>query len=109
MEGDLRLDLAHPGRDAFTVPNVDRLGVLGTDERVQARRRRGLERQAVHFRAEPLEPELQPGALEAGVPRDEHPASPPDRRVHQIFQGARPESQSSSSWSRSHAVSIGCQ
>ena len=60
---------------------------------------------------QPVEPEAEPGALEARVAGDEDASVAPEiaSSGHHVFHGARPACQSSSSWRLSRSVSIGCQ
>ncbi|MCY1527181.1 hypothetical protein D9M68_622400 [compost metagenome] len=56
------------------------------------------------------QPQREPAALEARVPREEDALAAPERRCHsQTFHGARPHAHSSSRWVLSRSVSIGCQ
>ena len=69
-----------------------------------------LQPNARHPRPKLAEPQRQPAALEAGMPREQHPPARPEL-AHQAhtFQLACPEAHSSSSRCRTRTVSIGCQ
>ncbi len=56
-----------------------------------------------------LQPQAEPTALEAGMTRDEDAAPPPESRAHQVFHGASPRCQRSSSMILSRRLSIGRQ
>src|SRR4030095_12497355 len=58
--------------------------------------------------AERLQPQAEPGALEAGVAGDEDAAVAPEAQA-QPFQGGDAPAHSSSSARRSRMVSMGCQ
>src|SRR5262249_41337024 len=70
---------------------------------------RGRERIACHLRAERLQPEAEPAALEAGMPGHEDGLALPEAGVYQIFHGAFPELHRSSRLFLSRSVSIGRQ
>ena len=81
-------------------------------EEIRLGRRR--QRIAMHFRAHVGQPQAQPAALEAGVAGHEDALAAPEfplvGHAHgQVFQGALPEVQRSSSRFFSRSVSIGCQ
>ncbi len=115
MEDDLRPRRAHRGGGRGGVAQVDDPAgehSVEVGEPVQALVRGG-EREPGDVGAEPLQPERQPRALEAGVAGEEDALAAPECRAagaaHQRFQGARPDCHSSSSRFLSRSVSIGCQ
>src|SRR5260370_40591981 len=68
------------------------------------------QRKPGHPRAQPMQPQREPAALETGVPGQEDAAPTPELRCHdQTFHGAAPLAQSSSSCRLSRSVSIGRQ
>ena len=81
----------------------------------EIRRRRRRAGDAGHLGAQPVQPERRASALEAGVAGEQHALARARSRVcacsrHcQIFHGALPDAQSSSSMVLSRSVSIGCQ
>jgi hypothetical protein len=56
------------------------------DARIEARARRGRQGNAHNLGSKPLQPERQPSALEAGMPREQH--APAMQRIPQgLFEG----------------------
>ena len=95
MKHELRLDPLHCASDRVEIADI---GIARIDHRFERSRGEQIllagrrQRQAEHVRAQSMQPQRQPGALETGMPEDENPLAGPETRLrrYQVFHGAVP-------------------
>jgi hypothetical protein len=109
MEDDLRLGIVErhlqPRKIGQIGAGIRRKRCANTGGFKQTGLGRRIERIAMYRGAEPMQPKRQPAALEAGVASDQDALAGIEstenglgrNNAHQIFQGATPEAQNSSS------------